>query len=58
MSNEIINSAEQTLNIEPHVTILDALRGITGVTAAIANAVFNPTGKRVWDLPITLDKLL
>jgi len=32
--------------------------GITGVAAAIANAVFNATGKRVRDLPITLDKLI
>jgi xanthine dehydrogenase YagR molybdenum-binding subunit len=32
--------------------------GITGVAAAIANAVFDATGKRVRDLPITLDKLL
>ena len=32
--------------------------GITGAAAAIANAVFNATGKRVRDLPITLDKLL
>jgi xanthine dehydrogenase YagR molybdenum-binding subunit len=32
--------------------------GITGVAAAIANAVFNATGKRINDLPITLDKLL
>lgn len=32
--------------------------GITGVGAAIANAVFNATGKRVRDLPITLDKLM
>ncbi|HEY0468682.1 MAG TPA: xanthine dehydrogenase family protein molybdopterin-binding subunit, partial [Polyangiaceae bacterium] len=32
--------------------------GITGITAAIANAVFNATGKRVRDLPITLDKLI
>ena len=32
--------------------------GITGVAAAIANAVFNATGRRVRDLPITLDKLL
>jgi xanthine dehydrogenase YagR molybdenum-binding subunit len=32
--------------------------GITGSTAAIANAVFHATGKRVRDLPITLDKLL
>ncbi|MCO6051920.1 xanthine dehydrogenase family protein molybdopterin-binding subunit [Mesorhizobium sp. RP14(2022)] len=32
--------------------------GITGVAAAIANAVYNATGRRVRDLPITLDKLL
>lgn len=32
--------------------------GITSVAAAIANAVFNATGKRVRDLPITPDKLL
>jgi xanthine dehydrogenase YagR molybdenum-binding subunit len=32
--------------------------GITGTAAAIANAVFDATGKRVRDLPITLDKLL
>jgi xanthine dehydrogenase YagR molybdenum-binding subunit len=32
--------------------------GITGVAAAIANAVFHATGKRVTTLPITLDKLL
>jgi xanthine dehydrogenase YagR molybdenum-binding subunit len=32
--------------------------GITGVGAAIANAVFHATGKRVRDLPITLDRLL
>jgi xanthine dehydrogenase YagR molybdenum-binding subunit len=32
--------------------------GITGVGAAIANAVFNATGKRVRDLPITPEKLL
>ncbi|WP_182422112.1 xanthine dehydrogenase family protein molybdopterin-binding subunit [Aureimonas sp. ME7] len=32
--------------------------GITGVAAAVANAVFNATGKRVRDLPITLDKLM
>ncbi|WP_395708968.1 xanthine dehydrogenase family protein molybdopterin-binding subunit [Reyranella sp.] len=32
--------------------------GITGTAAAIANAVYNATGKRVRSLPITLDKLL
>jgi len=32
--------------------------GITGAAAAVANAVFNATGVRVRDLPITLDKLL
>ncbi len=32
--------------------------GITGVAAAIANAVFNATGIRVRRLPITLDRLL
>jgi xanthine dehydrogenase YagR molybdenum-binding subunit len=32
--------------------------GIAGVAAAIANAVFNATGKRVRDLPLTPDKLL
>jgi xanthine dehydrogenase YagR molybdenum-binding subunit len=32
--------------------------GIVGVAAAIANAVYHATGKRVRDLPISLDKLL
>jgi xanthine dehydrogenase YagR molybdenum-binding subunit len=31
---------------------------LVGVGAAIANAVFHATGKRVRDLPITLDKLM
>ena len=32
--------------------------GIVGVAAAIANAVYHATGKRVRDLPVTLDKLM
>ena len=32
--------------------------GICGVAAAIANAVYNATGVRVRDFPITLDKLI
>ena len=32
--------------------------GIVGVAAAIANAIYHATGKRVRDLPITIDKLL
>ena len=32
--------------------------GITGVSAAVANAVYHATGRRVRDLPITPDKLL
>ncbi|MDB5122707.1 MAG: hypothetical protein JWP94_836 [Mucilaginibacter sp.] len=32
--------------------------GITGITAAINNAIYHATGKRVRDLPVTLDKLI
>ena len=32
--------------------------GVVGVAAAIANAVYHATGRRVRDLPITLDKLM
>ncbi len=32
--------------------------GITGTAAAVANAIYNACGKRVRELPITLDKLL
>ncbi|MGB9096828.1 xanthine dehydrogenase family protein molybdopterin-binding subunit [Erwinia sp.] len=32
--------------------------GIVGVAAAFSNAVFHATGKRIRDLPITLDKII
>ena len=32
--------------------------GIIGIAAAIANAIYNATGKRLRDLPITADKIL
>ncbi|GAB3425732.1 xanthine dehydrogenase family protein molybdopterin-binding subunit [Massilia solisilvae] len=47
---------------EPHANPLGAKGigeiGITGVAAALANAVYHATGKRIRHLPITLDKLL
>jgi xanthine dehydrogenase YagR molybdenum-binding subunit len=32
--------------------------GITGVPAALSNAIYHATGRRLRDLPMTLDKLL
>ena len=32
--------------------------GIVGTAAAIANAIYHATGKRIRDLPITIDKLM
>lgn len=47
---------------DPHVNPLGAKGigeiGIVGVGAAIANAVYHATGKRVRDLPVTLDKVM
>ena len=47
---------------DPHVSEIGAKGlgeiGNCGASAAIANAVFHATGKRVRDLPIRLDKLL
>ncbi len=47
---------------DDHVSLVKAKGigeiGITGAAAAVANAVFHATGKRVRDLPITPDKLL
>ena len=51
--------------VEEHDEIVNALGskgvgeiGIVGVAAAVANAVYHATGKRVRDFPITLDKVL
>ena len=51
------------LNVpDPHINSLGCRGigeiGITGVAAAIANAVFNATGKRLRDLPLTPDKFV
>lgn len=47
---------------DPHISPIGARGvgeiGIVGVSAAIVNAVFNATGKRVRDLPLTPDKLI
>jgi xanthine dehydrogenase YagR molybdenum-binding subunit len=32
--------------------------GIVGTAAAVANAIFNATGRRVRNFPITLDKII
>jgi xanthine dehydrogenase YagR molybdenum-binding subunit len=46
---------------DPHINPFGARGigeiGITGVPGAIANAVYHATGKRIRDLPITLDKI-
>jgi xanthine dehydrogenase YagR molybdenum-binding subunit len=53
------------LFVEEHDEIVNALGskgvgeiGIVGVAAAVANAIYHATGKRVRDFPVTLDKLL
>jgi xanthine dehydrogenase YagR molybdenum-binding subunit len=55
----------EVIFVEEHDAVVNPLGakglgepGIVGVAAAVANAVFHATGKRVRDLPITLDKLL
>jgi xanthine dehydrogenase YagR molybdenum-binding subunit len=63
-----VNADVQSIDItllgkgDPHINPLGARGigeiGITGVAGAIANAVFNASGVRVRDLPITLNKVL
>src|SRR5262249_37501474 len=55
----------EVIFVEEHDAVVNPLGakglgeiGVVGVAAAIANAVFHATGKRVRDLPITMDKLL
>jgi xanthine dehydrogenase YagR molybdenum-binding subunit len=47
---------------DPHVSLIGAKGigeiGITGSAAAIANAIYHATGKRIREAPITPDKLL
>lgn len=48
--------------VDPYISELGAKGvgeiGITGVAAAISNAIYHATGKRIRDLPITPDKLI
>ena len=55
----------ETMFVEEDDTVVNALGvkgmgelGMVGIPAAIANAVFHATGRRIRELPITLDKLL
>jgi xanthine dehydrogenase YagR molybdenum-binding subunit len=55
---EICFVQESDLHVDPIGAKGIGEIGMTGVAAAIANAVYHATGVRVRDLPITLDKLL
>lgn len=55
---EVILVPEEDKNVNPIGAKGLGEIGIVGVAPAIANAVYHATGKRVRDLPITLEKLL
>jgi len=62
--NADVNEVE-TMFVEEDDTIVNPLGvkgmgelGMVGIPAAIANAVFHATGRRIRELPITPDKLL
>jgi len=55
----------EVIFVEEHDDVVNPLSakglgeiGSGGVAAAVANAIYHATGKRVRDLPITIDKLL
>ena len=55
----------EVIFVEEHDDVINPLGakglgeiGIVGVAAAIVNAIYHATGKRVRDLPVTIDKLL
>jgi xanthine dehydrogenase YagR molybdenum-binding subunit len=63
-----VNADVESIEVElldrpdPHINTLGCRGigeiGITGIGAAVANAVYHATGRRIRDLPITVDKLL
>ena len=55
---EVILVHEEDTHINPIGVKGVGELGITGTAAAVANAVYHATGKRVRELPITPDKLL
>jgi xanthine dehydrogenase YagR molybdenum-binding subunit len=62
--NADVHEVETTF-VEEDDTVVNALGvkgmgelGMVGIPAAIANAVFHATGRRIRELPITPDKLL
>ena len=62
LADELYDKLAAYYEDDPHVDPIGAKGiaevGIVGVAAAIANAVFNATGIRVRDLPVTPDKLI